>query len=276
MILSPNSLTQSQLCMKRFEYYKIQNLVLNKTAKALNEGTLIHQILADYYKGIMEHADKTNLLQAILTKARVDSIEMQMEVEDVDACIKTCIDYFNYYQNDTWQPIAVEQMFSTSIFEDDELNLIIEGRIDLIVSAGEEKIIVDHKKEGRKSKRSILDNQFICYPFVFGLNKTCQNVLGMQKSYPPEKRFERILHSYSKEHFQEWYESTIYQAKSILRSSESGFFPRSYSSCNKWGGCPYKQICESTPDTRAWVIERDYMRSEFDLQKEAVISEDDN
>jgi hypothetical protein len=199
---------------------------------------------------------------------------MGMEVKDAELCIRTCVDYFNYYSNETWIPLAVEKMFSAVIYEDDDLIVVMEGRIDLVAKAGEETIVIDHKSEGRKSKRSMLDNQFICYPFILGLDKVCQNVIGLQTSYSADKRFERILHPYTDNIKQEWYESTIYKAKEIADCSETEFFPRSYSSCNKWGGCPYKSICETTPDNRAWVIERDFVKSEFDLQKEAVDGEE--
>jgi hypothetical protein len=272
MILSPHSMTEAQLCMKRFEYYKIDGLVSNKPRKNLNRGTLIHKILADYYNGIKEGLAKVDIIKAAIDKGRIDSIDMGMEVDDANDAIKACMDYFNYYANETWAPLEVEKMFSAEIYSDDDLSLIFEGRLDLIVRAENEALIVDHKSEDRKSKRSALDNQFIGYAFVFGLNKVVQNVIGMQKSYEPSKRFERIIHFYTKEMIQEWYESTIYHAKHILQCDENKFFPRSYSSCNKWGGCPYKAICESDTETRPWIIQRDFEKNEFDLQKEEIIA----
>ena len=97
LLVSPSSLDDSA-CMTKYLYSKIVRAALEKKAPSLEKGTLMHIMLAEYYREKMVDPDKRlNHLQMIdkaIGKGREKVIPMDLEIEESeDVVIKTFNEY---------------------------------------------------------------------------------------------------------------------------------------------------------------------------------------
>jgi len=143
---------------------------------------------------------------------------------------------------------TVEVGFSERIYEDSEHLFILEGKIDLLGSLGQENIIVDHKFQERAHtlyKKSI---QFRNYSMVTGTKLMVINYIRMSKS--ADKPFERALVSFTKEeHF--WWKRQLIDImfrmiQQVDLASKGLQVDQNWKSCNgQWGKpCDYTDLCE--------------------------------
>jgi len=70
--------------------------------------------------------------------------------------------------------------------------------------------------------------------------------------------FQRATILRTKGQLQEWYDNTVHWIKQAKRDAERGFFPMNTSSCSKYGGCPFRQICSLSPEFRLNFLDANY------------------
>ena len=175
-----------------------------------------------------------------------------LSTSDGEEIIKQFTEYADFYQNDGWQPIEVESAFSKILYESKELILIVEGKIDLLTDSRAGKIVVDSKTASRRVEQSKLSNQFLCYSWSTGVETIIVDRIGFQKSLAPKERFQRIPLSYPQSMKNEWREWAIYWGKMAAFHVKEGIFPPNFTSCDKFGGCIYRSVCETDPQNREW------------------------
>jgi len=75
---------------------------------------------------------------------------------------------------------------------------------------------------------------------------------------PPEKKFVPAILNYTDDLIEEWKEDTIDTMKKAVKMMESSHFKRNMTSCDKYGGCIYQNICNTDRGAREWKIETKY------------------
>ncbi len=121
---------------------------------------------------------------------------------------------------------------------------------------------VDHKSSKRRGEIISLSNQFIGYAWLLGTHNVMVNKIGFQKTLKPSERFTRATLSYTSDVINEWAENAVFWIKLQRHHDETGNYPRNYTSCDKWGGCVYRPICETERGARDYKI-----RQLFDVKE---------
>jgi hypothetical protein len=193
-----------------------------------------------------------------ITVGRYFSTKMDLGFEDIEESIFQFKSYADYYQHDSWSPLAVEEVGSKILFENESYKFIYNFKIDMIAEQGRVIAPFDHKTSKRRSEPSSLSNQFIGYCYGLGLNNIVINSIGFQKTLSPQQRFNRFILTIDQDRINEWIENTIHWCARIIQHQEENNFPMNLTSCDKYSGCIYSSLCETDPESRLYKIERDF------------------
>lgn len=273
--VSANSLNLSA-CMRKYKFAKLMSRETMERAPSLDKGDLVHHMLEHYYKGVIKkrelglsHAD---LIDLAVTKGRERATESDLSIQDSEQCVQTVKQYCIYYKDDPWVPVEVEAPFSYILYEDDDVRIVFEGKIDLVCTnplQNNMRLVIDHKTGSRNTTPSGLSNQFMGYCVVNGITMAILNRVGFQKTLPPEKKFVRHILPYNKRVLDEWREWTIWRSLFVMGCVEENSFPPDFTKCDEYSGCQFKDVCLAPPDTRDDMLMRFFKRSEkFELFKD--------
>lgn len=264
LIVSSSSTNELETCPKKYQYYKIFNLgPFGKKSEKLERGNLFHQMADYYYKGIIaKREDWLTLVEEALLTGRVAATKMDLPPDKTEFALNKFRKYVeNYRVEPNWIPLHSETPFSFKLYEDDEVTILYEGKIDLIVQDNGimrgKLLIVDHKTSEKGYEPSILSNQTLSY-LSLGISDTfCINQVGFQKTKDP---YHRYYLSAPPNVLEEWKRDTIYWVLQIYKHMKEDYFPRNYRACI-WG-CPFMDICKEHENMREGVIKFNYHQRE--------------
>lgn len=263
LTISPSSLNTLQECPTKYKYSSLRRLrSLTEDTTKRDRGSLFHSILEKHYLLQIEKA--SDIILTVTDYARSLYREDEYPFDMVEECVKAYQEYAVHYNNDGWIPKAVETPFTKVIFENDLHKIVMEGKIDLIVSNMNSSFVVDHKTSDKRDySPTILGNQFKCYAWATDNFTVVKNDIGFQKTLGPTEKLQRHVLSYSKEHIEEWRESVIYYGLVAINMIQNEKFPMNESSCFR---CSYRKICETTADSREYKINNLFKVAEaFDI-----------
>jgi hypothetical protein len=189
---------------------------------------------------------------------RFFATKLDLPIDELEECIFQFSSYCDYYAHDSWHPLAVEEVGSKILYESEDLKIIYNFKIDLIAEQGRIIAPFDHKTSKRRSEPSSLSNQFIGYCYGLGLNNIVINKIGFQKTLSPKERFNRFILTIDNDRINEWIQNTVYWCRLLQDYHTNNYWPRNFTSCDKYSGCIYSKLCESSPEGRLYKIERDY------------------
>lgn len=292
-----------QACFTKHHYQFSENLSPMKKAAPLEKGSLLHKVL-ELYDGLMakchdlesdtwQELAETDLVEKLANKLEptkrdiIDfclaagqffAIKLDTDPEELDNVLFQFNAYCEYYTNDPWETLAVEQVGSKVLFENSELRIIYVGKIDRLVQQGRIIAPMDHKSSDRRGDVSSLSNQFISYCFLLSTNHIIIDKIGFQKSLKPGERFQRYHLIIDDARIEEWRINTVmtmlnYLSLTVENELEAaGYFfmlrelrelknhkMMNLTSCDKYSGCTYKEICSGNPEGRDWTKERDFV-----------------
>ena len=76
--------------------------------------------------------------------------------------LQTMEEYFEFYKNDSFIPIAAEQVKGEVLYEDDEIRVLWKAKFDLIIDTNQIGIVpMDHKTFKQRRDKTTLSSQFI-------------------------------------------------------------------------------------------------------------------
>lgn len=176
--------------------------------------------------------------------------------------LQTCEQYFEFYKNDSFIPLAVEEVRGEVIYEDDEIRVLWKAKFDLIIDTSDVGIMsTDHKTFKQRRDKTTLSNQFTGHCILLKARRVMVNKIGLQTSIKDiAERLTREIVPYSAARLHEWQSEIVpYYAYKYIQYSESGYWPPNYTHCDTmYGPCPYKQVCEADPDMREEVLRNEY------------------
>jgi hypothetical protein len=277
LIFSASSLNTVQLCGQLHQFEKVLRIrrkpkfdavdkVTESKGMPLDKGSIIHTGLRVYYKlkkrGEVDHDTMIRLSQL---RMREEAIETRLPIHICDFLEIRFAEYVNFYRNrgDRWKIIDVERYFAKVLYEseEDDLRVVLEGVIDLVVDTGEFKATVDHKTASRPTIPNKMGNQFKAYCWAMETRYLYKNEINLQKTKTGQDAFRRYPLHYHDDILAAWVMNAVYWAKVLANYLEEDFWPQNETSCDKFGGCAYKQICETQPLARSFIIGRDYVAS---------------
>lgn len=282
-------LTSMNLCKERWKMEMVEHWRPNYKSVSMEKGSIMHAMLAHYYRNRADRIDKDGKLHPARLKpeeqnpliqecldlgklmaAVVPYITPQVWEETIARVFK---EYILWYQADRWEVLSVEKPFTVVLYETPRLLINYTGVMDLVVIDPKlGMIVVDHKTEARESKdEMMLSNQFQGYTFASG-RPVVINKIGWQKeSKPIRERFRRIECHYNEEVMREWQSDTIRQViESIgwMKDIDDGKrMMKNRGSCDKFGGCTFKPICIEPPEVREHKLIVDFHKKPWDPHK---------
>jgi CRISPR/Cas system-associated exonuclease Cas4 (RecB family) len=265
--ISPSGLNSIQSCF-RYSYF---NRVLgyqdpnDNQNEALVKGLLIHEVLEVYYNNILASKPPLDNIRECIILAKEKLSGLNWDDETKNHTITILVEYFGFYQNDAYKPVAVESPFSYELYEDENVRILLEGKIDLIAERMQEndpvRYVFDHKSRGRDTTPVLLQNQYMAYALATGINNVVDNQIGTQKTLKPADKFKRRVLSYSEEQLEEFAEWSIFWVLSFDAAVQQNHFPPRFTSC---GNCDFLQVCTSDKDFRMEKLERFFVKRDKD------------
>jgi len=229
----------------------MQNYRTNGTIAPMERGDLGHTLLESYYKLLKKGFTWNDSVEQATIVGREHYQTLDIDLATCEWVVKTFHQYTEYYKFDGIEILGVEESFSFIIYEDDELIVVYEGKIDLHAKFPVlNKVVIDHKWRAVRADYSPLDNQFIGYAIAENLNLVYVNEVGLQKSYEPEKKFRRVPIPIGEGVKERWLKNTIAWAKILDFNIQNNVWPQSHlktaplgiTQCAK---CQYNLICNS-------------------------------
>ena len=171
--------------------------------------------------------------------------------------LDTCDQYLQFYRNDHWVPLEVEQVHGEVLYEDDEIRVLWKAKLDVVFDTNQGIFPADHKTMKQRRKDNSMSNQFMGQCLIMKVQKVFKNMVGFQTSLKPEEKFIRKPINYSVSRLIEWQSETLpYYAKLLLMYAETGHFPPNFTHCEgKYGDCAfYEHVCSGDPGMREQLI----------------------
>lgn len=305
-------LNSIQNCALKHEYQFIENLSPSAKAAPLEKGSLLHSVL-ELYDGLMGNCfnlesdtwvalegqefrlefesklarDRNDIVKFCLDAGQFFASKMEIDSETAANVLFQFKEYCEYYKNDPWSTLAVEEVGSRVLFENSEIKIVYAVKIDRFVEQGSIRAPMDHKSSERRGDVSSMSNQFIGYCWAMNCNQIIIDKIGFQKTLKPSERFQRFVLTIDDGRIAEWVlnstltilnhlamttfnfnEASEYfrMAHDIMHMQEKSQPLMNLTSCDKYGGCIYRNICESNPEGREWTKERDFIvRESWDV-----------
>lgn len=248
--MDATSLDMLQLCPARFNYRF--NLNKDSTAKArqLDRGTVVHVGLEKYYTALKNGDKYTDAVDMMLASARLALVESELDESENRPILHTleeCVDHWRV-EDQGFIINEVEKAFSYVLHEDEDIRVIMTGKIDLLTTDHQyTNRPMDHKSYDREFPVRRLSNQFMNYCYATGSNYLVVNKVGFQKTLKAVDKYKRIPVSYDPLILEEWKQNVIKWMLSYLSFAAEGIWPMNFTSCDKFNRpCSYLEICESS------------------------------
>lgn len=260
--LDSQILNTVSMCARKVDLGFIKNWRPTEKAEALEKGDLMHRMLKHYYVARKNgRTDLHNVIEEAVAIGRAATIEMDLNESTIDENIKQFTAYCHYYNQDGWEPLEVEQSFSRELYRREDtpelegLSILYEGVIDLIAKTPHGIFVIDHKTASRRSSPTRLSNQFMGYAWATGSHNVIVNRIGFQKTLKENERFQRLFLSYNDPLLIEWIQSATYWTEMLVSYIDSNYFPPNFTSCDKYAGCIFQEVCEAIPEVREFKLQ---------------------
>src|SRR5690348_9897278 len=201
-----------QLCAARYDMTFNRNLVPVEKQGFFEKGDLLHKMLEVYYtlrkyrtRWKQNNHELKDIVKICQRVGEWHSIKMSLPIEECEEVIYQFKEYVDFYQDEPHETLAVEQVGSRILFQDEDFVVLYEGKIDWVCRVSNiPRLPVDHKTSSRRTQTSALSNQFMGYCWMLGVNNIMINKIGFQKTLKPSERFTRVVLSYNKDIIEEW------------------------------------------------------------------------
>lgn len=255
-------------CLRKGQYSRIMNLTPRAgKPRRLEGGSLMHRLLEVYYQLSMWSDYPFDFkVQEAIRYGRYCIVTEQMnnlDQSEAEFIIQRFKEYCEFYINDTWKPVMIEQPFAKTLYEDSDYHIVCESQIDFAGSdtapnGGIPGIFVaDHKTEEKMSIPDILQDQGNMYAWWSEQPYVVSNRIGLQEK--KKDPFHREILVYDPPKIQEWVEEVVSWAINTDHQIKAGYFPRNFSMCHQYGLCVYAPICSAQPADRDRIIHRDFI-----------------
>lgn len=264
-----------RLCEARYNYR--HNILIGKPGKPqqMERGTVCHAGNEVYYQGLKDGLGYDAAVGMALSKIReAGVVTTDLDNDIINRCVDVMEEYYDYWRiaDQSFEIIEVEQPFMFELFTNDEVRILLTGKIDLITSDNKyQNEPMDHKTYDRSYEVGRMINQFKCYCVATGSNYLTVNKIGFQKTLKPHEKFLRPKLTYDRTILEEWKENVINVIMNhYLACVADNKWPMNETSCEKFNRrCEFYDICDASGlPAKNWKINSDYVKVEpWDVTK---------
>jgi hypothetical protein len=269
IVVDSQRLNMIQNCAYKYDLTFNRDLVPLEKAEPLERGSLIHAMMQTYYRMRMHRSrwtrnkhGKQEIYKVCVRVAEHFAHELSLSIEEVDLTIRIFKEYIDFYWDEPHETLAVEQVGTKVMHEDEDFILVYETKIDWIFRLHGHVMPCDHKHSKRRGTVAQLSNQFLGYCWMLDVRNIMVNKIGFQSTLTPKEKFERPVLSYPKSVIDAWVQNTIWWAKMIRFHSKNNTWPQNLTSCDKYSGCIFQEVCITTPEARTHKIAQLFEKTE--------------
>ncbi len=261
------------MCECKFNYRFNMNKVPVDKAPQLDRGSLLHHAFESYFLSLKARTEFKDRIDKSLAVFDKESINTNFKSDEVQRFKDVFVESCNVFRDrdESMEVLAVEQPFSYILHEDENIKIVMIGKIDLLVNEpGYENLPYDHKSYERDYPLDRKANQFCNYTYACQSNYLIVNRVGMQTTIAPNKKHKRVPLSYDPLFHEEWKKNTIKWAYRYLDCVVENEWPMNTTSCNKFNRlCEYTEVCESSGlDAKMYKLESQFDDAEvWDVSK---------
>jgi len=243
------------------------------TPDYFERGGLLHDMLEQYYK-LKRYRDRwqrNNTTHSDVVRISTDigrhkAARMHLDIAEVEKVIDTFRQYTDHWENDSWNNVvATESVGSKVLYEDDDLIIVYEVKMDLILDISGVLVPVDHKTASARRDPNALSNQFKGYCWFLGVHNLIVNEIGFQKTLKPVEKFRRHTLRFSANTIQEWVNNTVWWVRFAMGMIDAETFPKNFTSCDKYSGCAFKEICLADPEVQNYKLQSLFEEKKWDI-----------
>lgn len=291
------SIKTAEECLRKYQYTMIEGWKSNSESVHLRFGGHYATAIEHFYKHKALGMSHDEALLEVLRELMIDSWDHDLDEggnripgtgkpyePPVDApgsaklktrenLVRTFIWYIEQFANDPAEPIilsngkpAVELSFRLEV----DHGIIFSGHMDRLTEYAGNIMGLDNKTTGttitsRYFEQYSPDVQMSMYTFagkaiyqipVKGMIiDAAQIAVGFS-------RFERGLTMRTDGQLQEFYDTTIDTILRARHATEMEIFPMNRTSCDKFGGCPFRRVCSKDPAVRPQFLKADFHKGE--------------
>lgn len=273
-----HSLLLYMTCPRKYYYEMIEGWHRESTSVHLIFGTHYAKGLERFLKYRSEGADREEAIERVTYEALCDTWgwHSDHDLKNRFTLVRSLVWYFDHFKKDmpVWRDpngeIGVERKFEIAV--DDGITFV--GTLDRVVEHVGGPWIMDQKTTSSTLNRRYFDQfkphtQATMYAFagsmifstpVKGIIIDAAQIAEYHTEYGRDFTFR------TQAELQEWYEESLLWIKQVQEATRRALdganeraFPMNTSSCNDYGGCPFRPICAKSPEVR-----RTFLRSEFE------------
>jgi hypothetical protein len=276
-------------CPRKYQYSMIERWILKTPSVHLWWGGHFAKALERYYKYIAEGLTGEDSIIRIVHEALIDTWEYKRDEKGEiveprvgapqtffepnktrETLIRSIVWYFDHYKEDLF-PVAyledgkpaVELSAKMAI---DDGNFYC-GHIDKMVKSDDDMVYpMDQKSTGSTI------GQYWFQQFDLSFQMTGYTFLAKALYHMPVKgviidgvqtlvggtSFQRGFTFRTDDQLNEWYEDLMFWIKAIQADTKRGYFAKNTTSCDKYGGCPFKHVCVRTEKLRKNFLAADF------------------
>lgn len=246
LVLDSQILSGVQSCAFKTNLTFRKNLRPMTKPTYFDDGDLVHEMLASFYRGQIEGLSYEKRVNRALEEGYQHSAHLDLKGEDVEKMMKVTQEYFEDQElKEDFKVLTVEQPFAFVLGEDEEqdLRVMYVGKIDLVVQTRSGEVRPwDHKTGGKRVAPHLLSNQFMGYCTALGVNLLDVNKIAFIKD---EDKFRRYTMNYPAGILDRWRANSMWWAKQLDFYNETDTWPQNFTSCDKYSGCEYTDICSA-------------------------------
>lgn len=212
LALDASQISEYLNCPRSWHFRYNLNLVrAGRKTKALDKGTIIHQ-LCDFYYNLRAMAPAESHLKhctAVIELLKTQKTNLSLTKEEMQFLQMRFFQYAVRYSNGDIRPKtksgvpAVELGFSKVLLSTPEKLYVVEGRIDMIGTYAGVEMFMDHKTQAQAKDIYKFCPQFLTYSWATGLLRGMINYIGLQAEMS-DKTFRRELITFPAWKIKEW------------------------------------------------------------------------
>lgn len=268
-------LASVEKCLRYYQLRHREGWRPNRQNDHLIFGGHFAKALERYYKYVALGQTWDDALRLVVRETLVDSEgwESNDTAKTRENLIRSIVWYVDQFKDESIKVVnkgdgtpAVEYSFRFEV----DYGIIFAGHIDRLVTYLGHYYVMDQKTTGgtvtaQYFKQFSPDTQMSFYTYagkvIYG-EPIKGVILDVAQIAVGFTRFERGYIFRSESMLEEWYDDTMYWIGEAQAAVENNRFPQNRQSCDKFGGCEFREICSRSPEVRHNFLRGDFKQEE--------------
>lgn len=288
------SLTALKTCPRYYQYNIIEGYVTRQENIHLRWGSEYNNAQVMYHRARTEGKDHRDAMKAAVLFALASTWDYDLgrpwssdlPYKTRETLVRALIWYFTQFEEDSLKTdklaggeAAVEMNFRLRLDQYSDLTgeeYLLCGYLDRKVEFNGGEWITDWKTtryalDEKYFNQYSPNNQVSTYAFAGGVISKDNPIKGViidaVQLGVTFARFERKEIARHPSQLEEWYRDAMFYIRQNEKFVEDNYWPQNDTSCDKFGGCPYRAVCSAIPDIRQRLLDGLFHKRTWDPLK---------